>query len=248
MDFARRQYTRFGTLDRAQLDIFEALAKLHTVPPNEVGFTSEDGESPMSLLEHAFQTAEKLRISCPEDDWLHLVGLIHSLGNLLAHSEFGPEPLWTITGESFPVGCRFSEHIQHHQLFYPNPDRRNRQHNSVNGIYVPGCGLHEVNFSWSAAEYLYLVLYLNATDLPAEAFYCIRYQRFDSMLKGAYKHLLAEEDVVWRPWLEELRDASVFEPDESILSRIRDGTQNQELCRYYQDLIEKYIGNRRLYW
>lgn len=122
-------------------------------------------------------------------------------------SSFGSEPLWAVVGESFPVGCRFSDTIRHHQLFYPNPDRRNRQHNSVNGIYQPGCGLHEVNFSWSGAEYLYLMLYLNGTNLPAQALYCIRYHKFDSLFKGAYKHLLAEEvcilceqqQIFWRP-------------------------------------------------
>lgn len=83
--------------------------------------------------------------------------------------------------------------IKHSQLFYANPDRRNRQHNSLEGIYTPGCGLHEVNLSWSAAEYLYLVLYLNGTDFPGEALYCIRYQRFDSMVAGAYKPLMSPE-------------------------------------------------------
>lgn len=46
----------------------------------------DDGVS-MSLLEHAFQTAEKLRAAYPQEDWLHLSGLIHGLGKLLAHEE-----------------------------------------------------------------------------------------------------------------------------------------------------------------
>jgi len=195
MDFVRRQYQRFGTLDRSELTVFEALAKLDTVHEFEANLLVDNvADTRLSQLEHSFQTAEILRAAYPKDDWLHLVGLIHGLGKLLCHEDFGKEPQWSVFGESFPVGCRFSEAIRHHQLFYANPDRRNRQHNSPDGIYAPGCGLHEVNLSWSAAEYLYLVLYLNGTDFPNEALYCIRYQRFDSMVQaGAYKSLMSPE-------------------------------------------------------
>ena len=31
---------------------------------------------------HAFQTAERLRESHPDKDWLHLTGLIHDLGKV----------------------------------------------------------------------------------------------------------------------------------------------------------------------
>lgn len=39
----------------------------------------------MSLKEHALQTAELCRAAHPDKDWLHLVGLMHGLGKLLAH-------------------------------------------------------------------------------------------------------------------------------------------------------------------
>lgn len=39
-----------------------------------------------TLLDHAFQTAERCRLAHPEAPWLHLVGLIHGLGKLLAHA------------------------------------------------------------------------------------------------------------------------------------------------------------------
>mmetsp|Transcript_1819 Transcript_1819/g.5296 ORF Transcript_1819/g.5296 Transcript_1819/m.5296 type:complete len:621 (+) Transcript_1819:386-2248(+) len=249
MEFVRRQYQRFGGLDRAELTIFEALMKVNTLAEFEATLLGDSTEPPcMTLMEHAFQTAEKLRAACPDEDWLHLVGLMHGIGKILALEEFGPEPQWAIVGESFPVGCRFSEAISHHQLFYPNPDRRNRQHSSVNGIYTAGCGLHEVNFSWSGAEYLYLVLFLNGTSLPAQALYCIRYQKFDSLFQEAYQHLLAEEDHAWMPWLVQLRQAAVFERDEEIMNRIRSPTEISELYQYYEGLIDKYIGSERLYW
>lgn len=41
--------------------------------------------SELSLLDHAYQTAELCRLHHPELDWLHLAGLLHGLGKLLAH-------------------------------------------------------------------------------------------------------------------------------------------------------------------
>ena len=41
----------------------------------------------LPLKDHAFQTAELCRLAHPDHDWLHLVGLIHGLGKLLAHRE-----------------------------------------------------------------------------------------------------------------------------------------------------------------
>ena len=45
------------------------------------------------------------------------------------------------------------------------------------GMYREGCGLSHVHMSWSAAEYLYLVLALNGTRLPPAALFLIRHQK-----------------------------------------------------------------------
>ena len=44
-------------------------------------------------------------------------------------------------------------------------------------MYWEGCGLSNVHMSWSAAEYLYLVLALNGTRLPPAALFLIRHQK-----------------------------------------------------------------------
>jgi inositol oxygenase len=49
----------------------------------EVALLGSDPGIP--LLEHAKQTAELCRLRFPDKDWMHLVGLIHGLGKLLAH-------------------------------------------------------------------------------------------------------------------------------------------------------------------
>ena len=82
---------------------------------------------------------------------------------------FGAQPDWAVFSESFPVGCRFSGSIPWSQFFSVNPDRRRRLYNSITGMYKPGCGLSNVFMSWTAYEYLYLVLIKNKTALPSVA-------------------------------------------------------------------------------
>jgi inositol oxygenase len=41
-------------------------------------------------------------------------------------------------------------------------------------VYQEGCGLRNVYMSWGAAEYLYMLLVLNQTQLPEEALFMIR--------------------------------------------------------------------------
>lgn len=33
---------------------------------------------------HAFQTAERIREKHPDEDWFHLIGLIHDMGKIMA--------------------------------------------------------------------------------------------------------------------------------------------------------------------
>ena len=87
---------------------------------------------------------------------------------------FGSQPQWATCGESFPLGCRFDGNIDGGQFFTANPDRRRRLYQTQLGIYQEGCGLQNVFMSWSASEYLYLMLLLNDTSLPREALFIIR--------------------------------------------------------------------------
>ena len=84
------------------------------------------------------------RLAHPDQPWLHLVGLLHSLGKLLAHADWGAEPQWAVCGESYPLGVRFHPAILHSQFFSANPDRRRRAYSTPTGVYAPGCGLNQV--------------------------------------------------------------------------------------------------------
>ncbi|EIE21644.1 DUF706-domain-containing protein [Coccomyxa subellipsoidea C-169] len=207
----------------------------------------EGTDADLSLPEHAAMTAEACRAAFPDLDWLHLVGLIHSLGKLLAHKRIKGEPQWAVCGESFPVGCRFHPSIVCSAFFSVNPDRRRRIYNTPTGIYREGCGLAAVHMSWSASEYLYMVLLLNKTNLPAEALFLIRHQRFHSLNRpGApYDELLSGSDRLMVPWLARFKELSAYKrkppPPGGRLT-------GDAFRAYYSGLIAKYIPQGTLHF
>ena len=83
------------------------------------------------------------------------------------------EPQWAVVGDTFPVGCRFSDKIVYPEYFDANPDIRDRRYNTKYGIYKPNCGLRNVHMSWGHDEYLYQMV---KNYLPEPALYMIRYQ------------------------------------------------------------------------
>ena len=78
------QAAAFGQLNKAKLGIWEALQHLNSVDDLRGNVAAGGDEPRMSLFEHAVQTAELCRLAHPHHDWLHLVGLLHGLGKLMA--------------------------------------------------------------------------------------------------------------------------------------------------------------------
>ncbi len=91
----------------------------------------------------------------PDQDWLHLTGLIHDLGKVMAL--FG-QPQWSTVGDTFPVGCAFDSSNVFAESFANNPDARNPAYNSLCGMYSPHIGLDQLLMSWGHDEYMYRVL------------------------------------------------------------------------------------------
>ena len=79
---------------------------------------------------------------------------------------FYGEPQWAVVGDTFPVGCRFSEKIVYPEFFANNPDSTDPRYNTELGVYDRGCGLRNVHMSWGHDEYLYYVM---KDYLPEEA-------------------------------------------------------------------------------
>jgi inositol oxygenase len=174
---------RFKT--RANMSIWEAMEKLNTF------IDDSDPDTSLSQIEHLLQAAEAMRRD-GKPRWMQLTGLIHDLGKLLCF--FGAQGQWDVVGDTFPVGCAFSDAIIYPETFKNNPDYGHEIYSTKEGIYAPGCGLDNLMLSWGHDEYLYHVVKDQST-LPAEALAMIRYHSFYPWHSGgAYMEFMDDHD------------------------------------------------------
>jgi inositol oxygenase len=223
LDFVLAKKAEYGRLDKAQMGIWEALDFLHNLVDDS------DPDLSVPQIVHALQTAEAIRQD-GHPRWFVLAGFIHDLGKVLCMWD---EPQWAVVGDTFPVGCAYSDEIVYSEFFRENPDYHNPVCQTSIGIYQERCGLDNVHLSWGHDEYMYMV----ARDyLPQEALWMIRYHSCYPIHKeGAYSHLLSEPDqkgaLCWmrafNPY--DLYSKSVVPPDLA------------ELKPYYEDLVAEFF-------
>jgi inositol oxygenase len=224
-DFVRQKKQEFLRLDRRPMTVLEALDFLDTLVDDS------DPDIELSQREHLLQTAEAIRADGHED-WFVLTGLIHDLGKVLCL--FG-EPQWAVVGDTFPVGCAFSDRIVYPEFFADNPDCRDPRLQSSCGIYGPGCGLRTVDLSWGHDEYLYHVV---KSHLPEPALYMIRYHSFYAWHReGEYQHLLDEHDRRMLPWVRKFNRYDLYSK-----SPVRPDWNKQ--APHYTALIDKYLPGK----
>lgn len=130
----------------ARMSVWEAMEMLNTL------VDESDPDTSVGQIEHLLQTAEAIRRD-GKPEWMQVTGLIHDLGKLLCF--FGADGQWDVVGDTFVVGCKFSDKIIYPETFKENPDYYNEKLNTENGIYEPGCGLDNVMLSFGHDEYLY---------------------------------------------------------------------------------------------
>ena len=180
---------------------------------------------------HCFQTAEAMRED-GQPRWLILTGFIHDLGKMLAY--FG-EPQWAVVGDTYPVGCGFSEKIVFPHFFADNPDANNPDYQTRLGIYEEGCGWANVNFSWGHDEYLYQVV---KDYIPEEAAYAIRYHSFyPGHQEGEYTYLMNDYDRKMMPWLKLFQSYDLYSKEHEKLDV-------EEILPYYKDLVAEYFPEK----
>jgi len=214
--------------DQKRMTLWEAFECLNAV------IDDSDPDTNFTQLYHGLQTAEALRKEFPNEDWLHLTGLIHDLGKVLCDPCFGLEQ-WAIVGDTFPVGVRFSDKIVFHEFFEPNPDSKHPVYSSEYGIYEKNCGLMNLHMSFGHDEYLYQVLLHNKCTLPIQSLFIIRFHSFYPWHKeGAYQQLANQFDEEMYPWVKAFNKCDLY-------SKSHDPPKLEELKDYYQSLIDKYI-------
>jgi inositol oxygenase len=222
LDFVRAKKSEYLTLDRRTMGIWEAMEFLNNLVDDS------DPDTDATQIEHLLQTSESIRRD-GHPRWFILTGLIHDLGKILC---LWGEPQWAVVGDTFPVGCRFSPKIVFPEFLADNPDSRNPELQTDNGIYEPGCGFDNVHLSWGHDEYIYQVV---KDYLPDEGLAMLRYHSFYPWHReGEYVHLMDDKDRRLLPWVLEFNKYDLY-------SKSDHRPDVAALRPYYEELIAEYF-------
>ena len=222
VDFVRAKRAEYLPLAKREMGLWDGLDFLNTLVDDS------DPDTNLPQIEHLLQTAEAIRRD-GHPRWFILTGLIHDFGKVLCL--FG-EPQWAVVGDTFPVGCAYSEKIVFHELLADNPDSRVPEYRTPCGIYEEGCGLDNVLMSWGHDEYMYHVV---KDYLPSEALYTIRYHScYPAHREGAYAHLMNAED---RKYFGAVR---AFNPYD-LYTKSAERPDIDELRPYYDELWNEFL-------
>ncbi len=218
----RNEYLQFNKKEMPVWDAFEFLNQL---------VDDSDPDTDLSQKQHLLQTSEAIRRD-GHPDWMVLVGLIHDMGKVLCL--FG-EPQWAVVGDTFPVGCAYSDKIVYPEFFKDNPDYSDERYNTKYGIYQHGCGLDNVTLSWGHDEYVYQMM---KDYIPEQGLYMLRYHSFYAQHREeAYDHLLNYHDREMFKWV------NLFNPYD-LYSKNPTPPNWTELKPYYEDLVTKYLPQK----
>lgn len=221
-DFVQRKKAEYLPRTRATMGIWEAMEFLNRLVDDS------DPDTDLTQIEHLMQTAEAIRHD-GHPRWFILTGLIHDLGKILC---LWGEPQWAVVGDTFPVGCAYSDKIVFPEFFAANPDARVPEYQTRDGVYEPGCGLDAVHLSWGHDEYLYQVV---KDCLPEESLAMIRYHSFYAAHReGAYTHLMNAQDQALFTWVRRFNPYDLYSK-----TPVRPDVAG--LRPFYEDLIAEYF-------
>jgi len=221
-DFVLKKREEYLKFDKKEMTLWEAVEFLNTL------IDDSDPDIDLDQTQHLLQTSEAIRAD-GYPDWFVLTGFLHDLGKVLCL--FG-EPQWAVVGDTFPVGCKFSDKIVYPEFFSANPDSQDERYNTKYGVYSPNCGLDNVLMSWGHDEYLFHIM---KDYLPEPALYMIRYHSFYAQHREeAYDHLLNEHDQEMFKWVREFNPYDLY-------SKSPVPPNVKELRPYYEDLASKFL-------
>jgi inositol oxygenase len=221
-DFVQEKKKEFLQFNRKEMPAWKAMEFLNTLVDDS------DPDIELDQLQHLLQTAEAIRAD-GHPDWFVLTGFLHDMGKVLCLFD---EPQWAVVGDTFPVGCSFSDKIVYPEYFANNPDATDERYNTKYGIYLPNCGLDNVDLSWGHDEYLYQIM---KDYLPEPALYMIRYHSFYAQHREhAYEHLMNDHDREMFEWVKKFNPYDLYSksPKPPVIA---------ELKPYYEALIAKYL-------
>jgi inositol oxygenase len=221
-DFVLAKKKEYGAFTHGEMGIWEAMDFLNTLVDDS------DPDTDLSQIEHNLQAAEAIRRD-GHPRWFQLTGLVHDLGKVLC---LWGEPQWAVVGDTFPVGCAWSDRIVYSEFFKDNPDSAIPEYQTKLGVYEEGCGLSNVDLSWGHDEYLYHVL---RDHLPEPAQYMIRYHScYPIHREGAYDYLMNDRDREMFEWVKKFNPYDLY-------SKGDERVKVAELRPYYEELIAEYF-------
>jgi inositol oxygenase len=224
-DFVQQKRAEFLSFNKKEMSVWEAFDFLNQLVDDS------DPDTDLDQFQHLLQTSEAIRAD-GHPDWMVLAGLFHDMGKVLCL--FG-EPQWAVVGDTFPVGCAWSDKIVYPEFFSANPDFHDARYQTRYGVYSPGCGLRNVFLSWGHDEYVYHIM---KDSLPEPALYMLRYHSFYAQHREeAYEHLMDEHDHEMFKWVR------LFNPYD-LYSKNPIPPDWGKLRPYYEDLVAKYLPAR----
>ncbi len=217
-----KQY--FG-LNRGMKTVWEAAEYLNTLVDDS------DPDTDLTQIEHLLQTSEAIRRD-GHPRWMVLTGFIHDLGKCLCL--YG-EPQWGVVGDTFPVGCAWSDQIVFPEYFKANPDRDVPEYQTRYGIYEPGCGLEKLHLSFGHDGYIAEVM---KPYLPDEALYMLRFHSFYPWHRhDAYKYFENEKDKAMLEWVRKFNPYDLYSKGNTKPNLV-------QLKPYYDDLFAEFLPEK----
>ncbi len=214
----------FG-LTRGSKTVWEAAEYLNTLVDDS------DPDTDLTQIEHLLQTSEAMRRD-GQPRWMVLTGFLHDLGKCLCL--YG-EPQWGVVGDTFPVGCAWSEVIVFPEYFRKNPDAGVAKYQTLHGIYEPNCGLENVHMSFGHDGYIAEVM---KPYLPDEALYMLRFHSFYPWHShGAYTHLTNEKDRAMLEWVKKFNPYDLY-------SKGHKKPDFDQIKPYYDELFAEFLPEK----
>src|SRR5437868_13672201 len=225
LDFVLAQQKEYCGLTRGQKSIWKMAEYLNQLVDDS------DPDTDLTQIEHLLQTAEAIRKD-GHPRWFVLTGFIHDLGKVLC---LWGEPQWGVVGDTFPVGCAYSDQIVFPEYFKANPDSNHPVYSTRYGIYEPNCGLNKVHMSFGHDGYIYEVM---KNYLPEEALYMLRYHSFYAAHRhGAYRHLMNDHNVKMFEWVNKFNPYDLY-------SKGHTKPDVKALKPYYDDLFAEFFPEK----
>lgn len=221
-DFGMGKKAEYGSLKRGKKSIWEMADYLNTLVDDS------DPDTDLTQIEHLLQTSEAMRKD-GQPRWFVLTGFLHDLGKVLCL--YG-EPQWAVVGDTFPVGCAYSDQVVFPEFFASNPDSKVAEYQTECGIYQRNCGLDKVHLSWGHDEYIYRA---TRNFMPESAQYMLRYHSFYAAHRhGAYRHLMNSHDEKMFEWVNKFNPYDLY-------SKGLEKPNAKEIMPYYEDLVAEFF-------